>query len=304
MVRAVLEGVAHQVRWLLRGVRGRGQAPAGRPRAIGGGAQSDGGARSADVIGRPVHRVADPWWPTCGRRCSPVWSPGGWGRRRGRTVWGAIGSGLTRRPRRTTPKRPPRVRRPHWSSKGRRAPPPPPRLPAPDPHASPQVLTTSHDTGGTPTVTRAVRAACPQNRAVRRTGDLLRGDRTGRLLGHAAPGSAAPPVQVTLRSSSPASRRTDDRRARCRWRHRPAPTPTGRSPPSPHPSASSRRCRRGTRRVTNQRCTEARSGAHARRDRRRAPVHDAAEPRTSGRRGSSHVDPAQCRPGTPAEVAR
>jgi len=61
MVRAVLEGVAHQVRWLLDVSEQVLRHPLHDLRAIGGGAQSDVWCQiHADVIGRPVHRVADP----------------------------------------------------------------------------------------------------------------------------------------------------------------------------------------------------------------------------------------------------
>lgn len=61
MVRAVLEGVAHQVRWLLE-VSERVVGHALRDlRAVGGGAQSDVWCQiHADVIGRPIHRVEQP----------------------------------------------------------------------------------------------------------------------------------------------------------------------------------------------------------------------------------------------------
>ncbi len=61
MVRAVLEGVAHQVRWLLEVSEKVVKHPLVDLRGIGGGAQSDVWCQiHADVIGRPVHRVADP----------------------------------------------------------------------------------------------------------------------------------------------------------------------------------------------------------------------------------------------------
>lgn len=61
MVRAVLEGVAHQVRWLLEVSEDVVKHQLVDLRAIGGGAQSDVWCQiHADVIGRPVHRVADP----------------------------------------------------------------------------------------------------------------------------------------------------------------------------------------------------------------------------------------------------
>ena len=61
MVRAVLEGVAHQVRWLLEVSEQVLKHPIVDLRGIGGGAQSDVWCQiHADVIGRPVHRVAQP----------------------------------------------------------------------------------------------------------------------------------------------------------------------------------------------------------------------------------------------------
>lgn len=61
LVRAVLEGVAHQVRWLLEASEGVLRSPLGEPRLVGGGAQSDVWCQvHADVLGRPVHRVQDP----------------------------------------------------------------------------------------------------------------------------------------------------------------------------------------------------------------------------------------------------
>lgn len=61
MVRAVLEGVAHQVRWILDISEKVVKHPLHDLRAIGGGAQSDVWCQiHADVIGRPVHRVAQP----------------------------------------------------------------------------------------------------------------------------------------------------------------------------------------------------------------------------------------------------
>ena len=61
MIRAVLEGVAHQVRWLLEVSEQVVKHPIVDLRGIGGGAQSDLWCQiHADVIGRPVHRVADP----------------------------------------------------------------------------------------------------------------------------------------------------------------------------------------------------------------------------------------------------
>lgn len=61
MVRAVLEGVAHQVRWLLDVSEQVLKHPIVDLRGIGGGAQSDVWCQiHADVIGRPIHRVAQP----------------------------------------------------------------------------------------------------------------------------------------------------------------------------------------------------------------------------------------------------
>jgi xylulokinase len=61
MVRAVLEGVAHQVRWLLEVSEQVVKHPLRDLRVVGGGAQSDVWCQiHADVIGRPLHRVAEP----------------------------------------------------------------------------------------------------------------------------------------------------------------------------------------------------------------------------------------------------
>lgn len=61
LVRAVLEGVAHQVRWLLEASEGVLRAPLGEPRLVGGGSQSDIWCQvHADVLGRRVHRVQEP----------------------------------------------------------------------------------------------------------------------------------------------------------------------------------------------------------------------------------------------------
>lgn len=61
MIRAVLEGVAHQLRWILDISEKVVKHPLRDLRAIGGGAQSDLWCQiHADVIGRPVHRVAQP----------------------------------------------------------------------------------------------------------------------------------------------------------------------------------------------------------------------------------------------------
>jgi xylulokinase len=61
MVRAVLEGVAHQVRWILETSEQLVRGPLRDLRAVGGGAQSDVWCQvHADVIGRPIHRVEQP----------------------------------------------------------------------------------------------------------------------------------------------------------------------------------------------------------------------------------------------------
>ena len=61
MVRAVLEGVAHQIRWLLEASEKVVHHPLRDLRVVGGGAQSDVWCQiHADVLGRPLHRVADP----------------------------------------------------------------------------------------------------------------------------------------------------------------------------------------------------------------------------------------------------
>ena len=61
MVRAVLEGVAHQLRWILETSEQLVRHPLRDLRAIGGGAQSDVWCQvHADVIGRPIHRVEQP----------------------------------------------------------------------------------------------------------------------------------------------------------------------------------------------------------------------------------------------------
>ncbi len=61
MVRAVLEGVAHQMRWMLDASEKVVRGSLGELRAIGGGAQSDVWCQiHADVMGRPLHRVAHP----------------------------------------------------------------------------------------------------------------------------------------------------------------------------------------------------------------------------------------------------
>lgn len=61
LVRAVLEGVAHQAGWLLEPVLRFTVKPSESLRIIGGGAQSDLWCQiHADVLGRPVERIADP----------------------------------------------------------------------------------------------------------------------------------------------------------------------------------------------------------------------------------------------------
>lgn len=61
MVRAVLEGVAHHVRWLWESSESVLRSPLGEPRAVGGGAGSDVWCQVlADVLGRPVHRARQP----------------------------------------------------------------------------------------------------------------------------------------------------------------------------------------------------------------------------------------------------
>jgi len=61
LVRSVLEGVAHNNRWLLEASEKVLKAPLGEPRLMGGGAQSDLWCQiHADVLGRPLHRVEDP----------------------------------------------------------------------------------------------------------------------------------------------------------------------------------------------------------------------------------------------------
>jgi xylulokinase len=61
MTRAVLEGVALNSRWLLGAVEHFIRRPVPRLRVLGGGAQSDLWCQIyADVLGRPVERVADP----------------------------------------------------------------------------------------------------------------------------------------------------------------------------------------------------------------------------------------------------
>ena len=61
LIRSVLEGVAHNNRWLLEVSESVLRNPLVDLRVIGGGAQSDLWCQiHADVIGRPLHRVADP----------------------------------------------------------------------------------------------------------------------------------------------------------------------------------------------------------------------------------------------------
>src|SRR5690606_5966143 len=79
-----------------------------------------------------------------------------------------------------------------------------PPAPLPDPHFSPQVLTTSHDTGGTQlsreSEPSAQSRACLEIGLSGEPGDLLRGDRLDELLGHAALEEPTRHlVQVTLR---------------------------------------------------------------------------------------------------------
>lgn len=61
MVRAVLEGVAHQMRWMTEASEKATGTSLPEMRVIGGGAQSDLWCQiHADVLGRPLHRVLDP----------------------------------------------------------------------------------------------------------------------------------------------------------------------------------------------------------------------------------------------------
>jgi xylulokinase len=61
MVRAVLEGVAFNARWLLDAVEGFVRRPFSSLRILGGGAQSDLWCQiHADILGRRIERVADP----------------------------------------------------------------------------------------------------------------------------------------------------------------------------------------------------------------------------------------------------
>ncbi len=61
VVRSVLEGVAHNARWLVEASESFLRRPFGPMRVIGGGAESDVWCQiHADVINRPLHRVARP----------------------------------------------------------------------------------------------------------------------------------------------------------------------------------------------------------------------------------------------------
>ncbi|MBM3662742.1 MAG: carbohydrate kinase [Actinobacteria bacterium] len=61
MVRAVLEGISHQLRWILESAEKVLKHPIHDLRVIGGGAQSDLWCQiQSDVLNRPVHRVTDP----------------------------------------------------------------------------------------------------------------------------------------------------------------------------------------------------------------------------------------------------
>jgi xylulokinase len=61
LIRAVLEGVAHQAAWLLGPVLRFSRTPSESLRILGGGARSDLWCQiHADVLGRPMERVADP----------------------------------------------------------------------------------------------------------------------------------------------------------------------------------------------------------------------------------------------------
>lgn len=61
MVRAVLEGISHQLRWIVEAAEKVVKHPIRDMRIIGGGAQSDLWCQiQADVLGRPVHRVEQP----------------------------------------------------------------------------------------------------------------------------------------------------------------------------------------------------------------------------------------------------
>src|SRR5450759_487718 len=61
LIRAVLEGVAYNARWLLEATEKFAGRPLDGLRLLGGGAPSDLWCRlHADVIGRPIHQVADP----------------------------------------------------------------------------------------------------------------------------------------------------------------------------------------------------------------------------------------------------
>src|SRR5665647_3551052 len=61
LIRAVLEGVAYNARWLLEATEKFAGRPLDGLRLLGGGATSDLWCQiHADVIGRPIHQVADP----------------------------------------------------------------------------------------------------------------------------------------------------------------------------------------------------------------------------------------------------
>src|SRR5450759_632971 len=61
LIRAVLEGVAYNARWLLEATENFAGRPLDGLRLLGGGATSDLWCQIyADVIGRPIHQVADP----------------------------------------------------------------------------------------------------------------------------------------------------------------------------------------------------------------------------------------------------
>ena len=61
LVRAVLEGVAFNARWLLDAVEGFIKRPLASLRILGGGAQSDLWCQiHADILGRRIERVAEP----------------------------------------------------------------------------------------------------------------------------------------------------------------------------------------------------------------------------------------------------
>jgi xylulokinase len=63
LVRSVLEGVAFNARWLLDAVEGFVKRPIASLRILGGGAQSDLWCQiHADILNRPIERVADPMY--------------------------------------------------------------------------------------------------------------------------------------------------------------------------------------------------------------------------------------------------